>query len=86
MASNVETHSNEKDAGSLDSSVNARIGAARNLDERRRAALAHIDGANFSFVFFFFWSHHFPRADISLRSWFHFKVICVAGAGFFTDA
>jgi len=36
------------------------------LDERRRAALAEVDNAKFS--------------------WFHFKVCCVAGAGFFTDA
>ncbi|KZV74354.1 phosphate transporter [Peniophora sp. CONT] len=36
------------------------------LDERRRAALAEIDNAQFS--------------------WFHVKVVCVAGVGFFTDA
>ncbi|KAK7454530.1 hypothetical protein VKT23_011284 [Stygiomarasmius scandens] len=36
------------------------------LDERRRAALAEVDNAKFS--------------------WFHVKVCCVAGAGFFTDA
>ncbi|VDB94291.1 unnamed protein product [Peniophora sp. CBMAI 1063] len=36
------------------------------LDERRRAALAEIDNAKFS--------------------WFHVKVVCVAGVGFFTDA
>jgi PHS family inorganic phosphate transporter-like MFS transporter len=69
MAANIETHSNEKDVGSLQSSVNqqnARLGAARVLDERRRAALSQIDNASFS--------------------WFHFKVICVAGVGFFTDA
>ncbi|KAH8980882.1 phosphate permease [Lactarius akahatsu] len=67
MATNVETH-NEKDVGSLQSSVERppRVAVAHSLDERRRAALAHIDGANFS--------------------WFHLKVICVAGAGFFTDA
>jgi PHS family inorganic phosphate transporter-like MFS transporter len=66
MAANIETHSNEK--GSLQSSdnQNARISAARNLNERRRAALAQIDDAPFS--------------------WFHFKVICVAGVGFFADA
>ncbi|KAF8265016.1 phosphate transporter [Lactarius quietus] len=75
---NVET-SNEKD-GSLHSSVNpnARVGtsgAARNLDERRRAALSHIDNAAFSLVLV-----------CLLLSWFHFKVICVAGVGFFADA
>ena len=26
------------------------------------------------------------RAELSLRSWFHIKVICVAGVGFFADA
>ncbi|KAI0787970.1 phosphate transporter [Fomes fomentarius] len=36
------------------------------LDEKRRAALAEIDSANFS--------------------WFHVKVVMVAGVGFFTDA
>jgi hypothetical protein len=40
--------SNEKD-GSLESSVAARRpGAARELDERRRAALAQVDNAVFS--------------------------------------
>ncbi|KIY66419.1 inorganic phosphate transporter [Cylindrobasidium torrendii FP15055 ss-10] len=36
------------------------------LDERRRAALAEVDNAKFS--------------------WFHVKVVCVAGVGFFADA
>ncbi|KAK7033002.1 inorganic phosphate transporter [Favolaschia claudopus] len=36
------------------------------LDERRRAALAEVDSAPFS--------------------WFHVRVVCVAGAGFFADA
>ncbi|KAI0035406.1 phosphate permease [Vararia minispora EC-137] len=36
------------------------------LDERRRAALAEVDNAKFS--------------------WFHVKIACVAGTGFFTDA
>ncbi|KAH8976650.1 hypothetical protein EDB86DRAFT_3184215 [Lactarius hatsudake] len=63
---NVETHT-EKDVSSFQSSVERtpRVAVAHNIDERRRAALAHIDGANFS--------------------WFHLKVICVAGACFFTD-
>ena len=54
MAANIETHSNEKDIGSLHSSANqhARVSAARNLDERRRAALSHIDNAPFSLVLF----------------------------------
>jgi hypothetical protein len=55
MAANIETHSNEKDVGSLQSSVNqqnARLGAARVLDERRRAALSQIDNASFSLVLF----------------------------------
>ncbi|KAI0067338.1 phosphate permease [Artomyces pyxidatus] len=39
---------------------------AHELDERRRAALAEVDNAKFS--------------------WFHVKVCCVAGVGFFTDA
>jgi hypothetical protein len=85
----IETHSNEKD-GSLQSSVNqnARVGAggaARNLDERRRAALSHIDNAAFSLVLFCLLLPS-VRADLSLRSWFHVKVICVAGVGFFADA
>lgn len=27
-----------------------------------------------------------PDAELSLRSWFHIKVIAVAGVGFFADA
>lgn len=52
MAANIETHSNEKEIGSLQSSVNQNApgGAARNLDERRKSALAHIDNASFSLV------------------------------------
>jgi hypothetical protein len=58
MAANVENvHSNEKD-GSLGSSDVARphVGAARELDERRRAALSQVDNAAFSSVMisFFF--------------------------------
>jgi PHS family inorganic phosphate transporter-like MFS transporter len=66
MADNIEAHSNEKEVGSLQSSANQYNIAARNLDERRRNALAQIDNATFS--------------------WFHIKVICVAGVGFFADA
>lgn len=89
MAANIENVSNEKDVGSLQSSVrqSAPVGAARNLDERRRAALSHIDNANFSLVFFLFVGLiSFFVLTFSLCSWFHFKVICVAGVGFFTDA
>lgn len=52
MAANIETHSNEKEVGSPQSSVNqnARGVAAHNLDERRKSALAHIDNASFSLV------------------------------------
>jgi len=44
----MATNSNEKD-GSLQSSIAApRLIAARELDERRRAALAQVDNAEFS--------------------------------------
>jgi PHS family inorganic phosphate transporter-like MFS transporter len=63
----IETHSNEKEVGSLQSSANQQgYNAARELDQRRKNALAQIDDATFS--------------------WFHIKVICVAGVGFFADA
>src|SRR5712671_412352 len=61
MAANVETYATEKD-GSLQSSDAARVtsagvGAARNLDQHRRDALARVDEAAFSsaqfFLFFF---------------------------------
>ncbi|KAJ7158901.1 phosphate transporter [Mycena filopes] len=45
------------------------------LDERRRAALAEVDNAQFSHVVVFI-----------CNGWFHVKVCLVAGAGFFTDA
>ena len=52
MASNIDQHSPEKD-GSLQSSVAPRpANAARDLDEKRRSALAHIDNAAFSSVKF----------------------------------
>ena len=55
------------------------------LDEGRRAALAEIDNANFSQVFFILF--YFPKYFIWLPSrWFHIKVALVAGVGFFTDA
>ncbi len=48
MATNIENRSTEKD-GSLQSSVGAaRPAAARELDERRRAALSQVDNAAFS--------------------------------------
>jgi hypothetical protein len=47
----MATNSNEKD-GSLQSSIAAArptaAGAARELDERRRAALSQVDNASFS--------------------------------------
>ncbi|KAI0303635.1 inorganic phosphate transporter [Multifurca ochricompacta] len=50
MATNVETNYPEKDVGSLQSSVAAHphYNAARDLDESRRAALAQVDNATFS--------------------------------------
>jgi len=93
MAANVETYATEKD-GSLQSSDAARVtsagvGAARNLDQHRRDALARVDeaafsSAQFSFLFYFF--DHVDNIFFFFRSWFHVKVCCVAGAGFFTDA
>jgi PHS family inorganic phosphate transporter-like MFS transporter len=52
------------------------------LDERRRAALAELDNAQFSYFVrcFLVACAHFPRSR------FHLKVCLVAGAGFFTDA
>jgi MFS transporter, PHS family, inorganic phosphate transporter len=70
------------------SSDNSDKGVAKShyvLDERRRAALAEVDNAKFSCVF----TSSNAISDfthLSPRSWFHFKVCCVAGAGFFTDA
>lgn len=80
--------SNEKD-GSLGSSIAApRPHVARELDEKRRAALSQVDNAQFSSV-----KLHISLFDIVLTltlsivlSWFHVKVCCVAGVGFFTDA
>lgn len=50
----IETHSNEKEVGSLQSSANQPHFGARNLDERRRNALAQIDNATFSLVIIYF--------------------------------
>lgn len=50
----IETHSNEKEVGSLQSSANQPHIGARNLDERRRNALAQIDNATFSLVIIYF--------------------------------
>ncbi|KAH9989471.1 hypothetical protein BJV77DRAFT_963930 [Russula vinacea] len=67
MAANIDNHRSDEKDGSLGSSVGAAApGGARELDERRRAALSQVDNATFS--------------------WFHVKVCCVAGVGFFTDA
>ena len=51
----IETHSDEKD-GSLRSEVdpNIRLQVIRTLDERRKNALSHIDGAKFSSAVFTF--------------------------------
>ena len=46
----IETLSNEKEVGSLQSSGNQPAIGARNLDERRRNALSQIDNATFSLV------------------------------------
>ncbi|KAI9567326.1 major facilitator superfamily domain-containing protein [Boletus coccyginus] len=51
------------------------------LNERRRAALAEIDNAPFSYALSLFF-----HSISYLRSWFHVKVCLVAGVGFFTDA
>jgi PHS family inorganic phosphate transporter-like MFS transporter len=52
------------------------------LDERRRAALADVDNAKFSYVF-----SMLPHYAVSYPCrWFHVKVCLVAGVGFFTDA
>ena len=56
-----ETHSNDGSIPQKDKESPSYI-----LSERRRAALAEVDNAAFS--------------------WFHVKVACVAGVGFFTDA
>lgn len=53
------------------------------LDNRRRAALAEVDNAKFSYVSF--QSYIIPYLFANLR-WFHAKVCIVAGVGFFTDA
>jgi PHS family inorganic phosphate transporter-like MFS transporter len=84
MAANIDQHSPEKDA-SLQSSVAARPSVARDLDERRRSALAHIDNASFSLVKL---PEHLFHVCVELIacSWFHVKIACVAGVGFFTDA
>jgi MFS transporter, PHS family, inorganic phosphate transporter len=52
------------------------------LDERRRAALADVDNAEFSYVF----SILSLYAISYFCRWFHLKVCLVAGVGFFTDA
>jgi hypothetical protein len=51
----IETHSNEKEVGSLQSSANQQgYNAGRELDQRRRNALTQIDEATFSLALFFF--------------------------------
>ena len=46
----IETLSNEKEVGSLQSSANQPHIAVRDLDERRRNALSKIDSATISLV------------------------------------
>jgi MFS transporter, PHS family, inorganic phosphate transporter len=55
------------------------------LDERRRAALAEVDNAKFSYAHFMFTIPIFDCSSFHRRL-FHVKVCCVAGVGFFTDA
>jgi hypothetical protein len=89
MAANVETYAPEKDA-SLQSSDAARPGhgggggAARDLDQNRRSALARVDDAPFSSVPFSSFAMY--MLNFFFRSWFHVKICAVAGVGFFTDA
>ncbi len=57
------------------------------LDEQRRAALAEVDNAKFSYATSIYFG--LPGVDFFLfflSSWFHVKVCLVAGVGFFTDA
>ena len=54
------------------------------LDERRRAALAEVDNAKFSYVSTLH-TATFTLTRFFFR-WFHAKVCLVAGVGFFTDA
>jgi len=96
MAANVETYATEKD-GSLQSSDAARVtsagvGAARNLDQHRRDALARVDeaafsSAQFSFLFYFFdhvdnifiiFSQLVPREGLLCR-WRGILHRCVSG-------
>jgi PHS family inorganic phosphate transporter-like MFS transporter len=85
MAANVENRPNEKDASLQSSVAGGQHVAARNLDERRRSALAHIDNASFSSV-----KKKLLFSTLMLKSivcsWFHVKICAVAGVGFFTDA
>jgi hypothetical protein len=55
-------------SGSIEKNIGKNGGGAPvlTLDERRRAALAEVDNAKFS--------------------WFHIKILLIAGVGFFTDA
>ena len=54
------------------------------LNEKRRATLAEIDKASFSYAFDLCVT---KMLLISMTpSWFHVRVSLVAGAGFFTDA
>jgi hypothetical protein len=55
MAANIDNHRSDEKDGSLGSSVGAAApGGARELDERRRAALSQVDNATFSSVKNFF--------------------------------
>jgi len=82
----MATYHHEGKESSIDSEKPVQRGdAAFILDERRRAALAEVDNAKFSYAVL----HSFSvcqQLTFFLSSWFHAKVCLVAGVGFFTDA
>lgn len=67
------------DARSLDDSA-----SLDTLNEKRRATLAEIDSARFSYARLSFTL--VDLIDRGVHRWFHVRVCLVAGAGFFTDA
>jgi PHS family inorganic phosphate transporter-like MFS transporter len=71
-------------SGSVEEKNLASSNGPIDLNERRRAALEEIDNAKFSCVFVCMAARY--ALTHCLFSWFHVKVCCVAGAGFFTDA
>jgi hypothetical protein len=72
----------EKSSGSVPEGKDA----AYAIDQRRRAALAEIDNAKFSYVLAAPFVVVRPLISTVYYSWFHIKVVLVAGVGFFTDA